>query len=47
MRRDLFKSGRCRNHAGMSTGPTSEEGKRRVTMNLPQFRKRALENATE
>jgi hypothetical protein len=29
MRRELFKNGRCRNHAGLSTGPKTPEGKRR------------------
>jgi hypothetical protein len=32
-RRDLYRSGRCKFHGGMSTGPTSEEGKRRSAMN--------------
>jgi len=37
MRRELFKSGRCRNHGGLSTGakvlppgPKTPEGKRRL-----------------
>ncbi len=30
---------RCRNHGGCSTGPTSAEGKRKVTLNLPKVRK--------
>lgn len=29
---------RCRFHGGMSTGPRTEEGKRRVTRNLPHRR---------
>lgn len=32
-RKDLYRSGRCKFHGGMSTGPTSEEGKRRSAMN--------------
>jgi len=31
--RDLYRSGRCKNHGGMSTGPRSAEGKARVAMN--------------
>ena len=29
-RRELFKSGRCRNRGGLSAGPKKEGGKRRV-----------------
>ena len=32
-RRDLYASGRCRLHGGLSTGPTSPEGKARVALN--------------
>ena len=32
-RKDLYRSGRCRLHGGLSTGPTSEEGKRRSAEN--------------
>ena len=32
-RKDLYRSGRCKFHGGMSTGPTSEKGKRRSAMN--------------
>jgi hypothetical protein len=35
MRRELFANGRCRNHGGLCSGPVTEEGKKRVTMNLP------------
>ncbi|WP_366929909.1 HGGxSTG domain-containing protein [uncultured Zhongshania sp.] len=31
--RNLFKSGRCRFHGGLSTGPTSEKGKRSSAKN--------------
>lgn len=30
----LFKSGRCRFHGGLSTGPKTEEGKARSLLNL-------------
>jgi hypothetical protein len=46
-RRELFKNGRCRNHGGLCTGPKTEEGKRRVTLNLPWKRKAAKDNATD
>ncbi len=32
-RKDIYRSGRCKFHGGLSTGPTSEEGKRRSAMN--------------
>ncbi|WP_369011643.1 HGGxSTG domain-containing protein [Novosphingobium cyanobacteriorum] len=32
-RRDLYISGRCKLHGGMSTGPTSKEGKAKVARN--------------
>lgn len=32
-RTDLYASGRCKFHGGMSTGPTTEEGKRRSAEN--------------
>jgi len=32
-RRDLFRKGRCKLHGGMSTGPRSEAGKKRSSMN--------------
>ena len=31
--RTLYRSGRCKNHGGMSTGPKSAEGKARVAQN--------------
>ena len=31
-------NGRCRFHGGLSTGPRTEEGRRRALMNLRQFR---------
>lgn len=31
--RTLYRSGRCKNHGGMSTGPKSAEGKARVGQN--------------
>ena len=38
-RQPLPGSARCRNHGGCSTGPTSAQGKRKVTLNLPRVRK--------
>ena len=32
-RRDLYASGRCRLHGGLSTGPTTAAGKRRAALN--------------
>jgi hypothetical protein len=32
-RRDLYRSGRCKLHGGLSTGPTSTEGKLKVSRN--------------
>lgn len=32
-RRDLYRSGRCRLHGGLSTGPRSQAGKARSAMN--------------
>lgn len=32
-----LKSGRCRNHGGLSTGPRTVEGRRRALGNLKQF----------
>lgn len=32
-RKDLYRSGRCKFHGGLSTGPTSEKGKRRSAEN--------------
>jgi len=32
-RKDLFRSGRCKLHGGMSTGPKTLEGKRRSALN--------------
>ena len=32
-RRDLYANGRCRLHGGLSTGPTTPEGKRRAAEN--------------
>jgi len=29
----IYESGRCKLHGGLSTGPTSEEGKRKVALN--------------
>jgi hypothetical protein len=40
------RGGRCRNHGGMSTGPRTTQGMRRVTLNLPQFRKTATATIT-
>jgi len=33
--KSIYINGRCKLHGGLSTGPTTKEGKRRVTMNLP------------
>ena len=48
-RRKGLTNGRCRNHGGMSTGPTTREGKTRALRNLKQFRSResGSNNATE
>ena len=32
-RKDIFENGRCKLHGGLSTGPTSDEGKDRCKMN--------------
>ncbi|MAK44401.1 MAG: hypothetical protein CMN80_09660 [Spongiibacter sp.] len=32
-RKDVYRSGRCRLHGGLSTGPTSREGKERSSKN--------------
>ncbi len=32
-RRDLYAGGRCRLHGGLSTGPRTEEGKKKASMN--------------
>lgn len=32
----LYGNGRCKFHGGLSTGPTTDEGKRRVAANLPR-----------
>lgn len=32
-RRDLYRSGRCKMHGGLSTGPRSSEGKAKVAAN--------------
>jgi len=29
----IFSNGRCKLHGGLSTGPTTEEGKRKVALN--------------
>lgn len=34
-RKDIYDNGRCKLHGGLSTGPRTKEGKRRVTRNLP------------
>jgi hypothetical protein len=39
-RRDIYENGRCPLHGGLSTGPTTQEGKARVTRNLPWVKKR-------
>jgi len=41
-RKDLYISGRCRLHGGLSTGPRTKEGKRRSALNgrLPKRKKR-------
>lgn len=32
-RKDVYMNGRCRLHGGLSTGPKTEEGKRRSALN--------------
>ena len=44
-RKDLYRSGRCKFHGGMSTGPTSEEGKKRASQNA--CKSKAHEGATK
>jgi hypothetical protein len=39
-RRDIYENGRCPLHGGLSTGPTTPEGKARVTRNLPRMKAR-------
>jgi hypothetical protein len=44
----LFKSGRCKFHGGMSTGPKSAEGKAKIMRNLmltPSWKKKMAEKA--
>lgn len=36
--RKALHNGRCPNHGGLSTGPRTEEGRRRALANLKQFR---------
>src|SRR6516165_10322146 len=43
LRRELFKSGRCRNHGGMSTGPKTAEGHRRCAEGRARARQWNLE----
>ncbi len=44
-RRDLYRNGRCRLHGGLSTGPITEEGKRKVVLNLPNQETKPHERA--
>lgn len=37
-RRDIYNSGRCRLHGGLSTGPRTEAGKAAVRENLKKAR---------
>lgn len=46
-RKDLYSSGRCKFHGGMSTGPRTEEGKRRCAENGKRATQRKLEAAKE
>jgi len=34
-RTDIYGNGRCKLHGGLSTGPKTKAGMRRVTANLP------------
>ncbi len=39
MRRSIPGKARCRNHGGLSCGPTSPEGRARALANLKQYRR--------
>jgi hypothetical protein len=41
-RRDIYQSGRCALHGGLSTGPKTPEGKAKVTRNLPRQRTKPM-----
>jgi len=41
-RRDLYRSGRCRLHGGLSTGPRTVKGMKKVVSNLPWMKKREI-----
>jgi len=44
--RKALVRGKCCIHGGLSTGPKTEEGKKRVTMNLPNYRKKYEQKIT-
>ena len=44
-RRDLYRSGRCKFHGGMSTGPVTEEGKKRCAENGTKASKKRADEA--
>ena len=44
-RKDLYSSGRCKFHGGMSTGPTTEAGKKKVAENGRKSTKKRSEDA--
>lgn len=41
-RRDIYQSGRCALHGGLSTGPRTPEGNAKVTRSLPRQRPKPM-----
>lgn len=46
-RRDIYENGRCPLHGGLSTGPTTPEGKAKVIRNLPWVKDREKQPETD
>ncbi len=48
-RTDLWKSGRCKFHGGMSTGPKTTEGKRKTSENgkIPKRKREKVRNSSK